>query len=133
MARDEAIEARLQRWAQGVTVGDGSGFPVMSVLHPSWTPPSPGVLPSLKVAPASDVRQTHQAIARLSARLQDTLVMHYCIKAPMAEQAARLGCAIDTVYGRVERAHVELRMLLASHELMADRVQAMLGGGSVAA
>ena len=45
-ARDERIEARLQRWARWVTVGDGSGFPTMSVLHREWTPPSPGTTPT---------------------------------------------------------------------------------------
>jgi len=34
MARDMKIELRLLRWAAAVTVGDGSGFPTMSVLHP---------------------------------------------------------------------------------------------------
>lgn len=112
MARDTAMEARLQRWAQGVTVGDGSGYPVMAVIHPNWSPPSPGVLPSLKTSPASDVRQTHRAIGRLSARLQDTVVMHYCMRPSMAEQAERLGCTVDTVHDRIERAHRQLRALL---------------------
>jgi DNA-directed RNA polymerase specialized sigma24 family protein len=104
-SRVEWVEARLQRWAQGVTVGDGSGYPAMSVLHPNWSPPSPGTTPTMKTAPASDVRHTHRAIGRLSARLRDTLVVHYCLKLPMAEQALRLECSEATVYERVARAH----------------------------
>ena len=113
MARDAEIEARLQRWAQWVNVGDGSGYPVMSVLHPEWQPPSPGVTPSMKTASASDTRQTHRAIAKLSQRLANTLVVHYCLKLSIADQAARLDCAEDTVFGRVEQAHRQLAQLLA--------------------
>jgi DNA-directed RNA polymerase specialized sigma24 family protein len=109
-ARDEAIEARLQRWAQWVTVGDGSGFPTMSVLHREWTPPSPGTTPTLKVSASSDVRQTHRALEQLSVRLRNTVVVHYCHKVPLAEQARRLECAESTV---VQRVAVARRMLLA--------------------
>ena len=112
MARDAAIEARLQRWASFVTVGDGSGFPVMSPIHPEWQPPSPGITPTLKVSPASDVRQTHRAIGRLSLRLANTVAVHYCLRLPIAEQAQRLGCAPQTVHGRIESAHAQLRVLL---------------------
>jgi len=113
MARDAVIEARLQRWAAWVSVGDGSGFPVMSVLHPEWQPPSPGVTPTMKVGQATDVRQTHRAIAQLSKRLANTLVIHYCLKLPAAEQAERLECGESTVHARVEEAHRQLRAILA--------------------
>lgn len=105
MARIPDIEARLLRWAQGVTLGDGSGFPSMSVLHPEWQPPSPGVTPTLKALPGSDVLETHRAISRLSERLIVTLVLHYILKPPLAEQARMLDCGEATVYARVERAH----------------------------
>lgn len=108
MARDAAIEARLQRWAQWLNVGDGSGFPVLSVLHPEWQPPSPGITPTMKVGSASDVRATHRAIARLSLRLANTLVVHYCMKLPLPEQARRLDCAESTVLARVDMAHSRL-------------------------
>lgn len=111
-ARDQAIEARLQRWAQWVTAGDGSGFPTMSVLHPSWQPPSPGTTPTLKVAASSDVRQTHRALERLSLRLKNTVVVHYCHKVPLAEQARRLECAESTVVQRVALVHQLLRAAL---------------------
>lgn len=112
MARDAVIEARLVRWANAVTVGDGSGFPTMSVLHPEWQPPSPGVTPTLKTSAHSDVMETHRALQRLSLRLQNTVAVHYCMRLSVAEQAERLDCAEATVYGRVDRAHRELAALL---------------------
>lgn len=113
MARDPQIEQRLMRWAQWVTVGDGAGYPAMSVLHKDWSPPSPGVLPTLKVAAGTDVRQTHRLIGKLSQRLANTLVVHYCIKGTLEEQAARLDCAPRTVHERVETAHRMLQRLVA--------------------
>jgi DNA-directed RNA polymerase specialized sigma24 family protein len=112
MARDLDIEARLQRWADYVTVGDGSGYPAMSVLHPSWQPPAPGQAPTLKVAPSSDARQTHRAIGMLSQRLANTVAVHYCMRLPVAQQAQRLGCEERTVHQRIEHAHRELRRIL---------------------
>ncbi|MBX3634019.1 MAG: hypothetical protein KF683_01250 [Rubrivivax sp.] len=114
MARDERIEARLQRWAQYVVVGDGSGYPAMSIVHPDWTPPSPGVTPAMKVHPRTDVHETHRAIGTLSVRLRNTVVVHYCLRLPVAEQAARLECAEQTVFARVDEAHRQLRAALGS-------------------
>ena len=105
MARDPHIETRLIIWAQWLTTGDGSGYPTMSVLHPEWSPPSPGVLPTLMVAAPSTARQTHRAVRALSMRLANTLFVHYCMKLPISEQAVRLECAERTVHGRIEEAH----------------------------
>jgi DNA-directed RNA polymerase specialized sigma24 family protein len=113
MARDNGIEERLVRWASSVTVGDGTGFPTMSVLHPEWQPPSPGVTPTMKTAPGSDVQQTHRAIGQLSMRLRNTVVVHYCIKGSLEEQALRLDCEVVTVHARINQAHRELQALLA--------------------
>lgn len=113
MSRLGVIEARLLRWAEAVTVGDGSGYPSMSVLHENWSPPGGGVTPTMKAAPArSDAAQTHRAIGHLSVRLQNTLVVHYCLRLPMAEQAARLQCGERTVRARIELAHRKLAALL---------------------
>lgn len=114
MARDPKIEERLQRWAQAVTVGDGAGYPAMSMLHPQWQPPAPGQTPTLKVAPASDARETHRAIERLSQRLRNTIVVHYVFKGTLAEQASRLECAEATVHARIEEAHRRLAVVLGS-------------------
>jgi DNA-directed RNA polymerase specialized sigma24 family protein len=111
-ARDEAVEARLQRWAQWVTAGDGSGFPAMSVLHPSWQPPSPGTTPTLKVGSNNDAQQTHRALKQLSLRLRNTVVVHYCHKVPLAEQARRLECAESTVTARIGLIHQQVRQAL---------------------
>lgn len=108
MARIPEIEERLQRWAQACTVGDGSGYPCKSVLHPTWQPPAPGVTPTLKSAPGGDAAATHRAIGQLSERLIATLVVHYILRPPLPEQALLLGCAADTVLARVERAHRQL-------------------------
>lgn len=113
MARDPRIEERLVRWAAGVTVGDGNGFPAMSVIHPEWQPPSPGTTPTMKVSPASDVRQTHAAIQRLSQRMQVTLLVHYVFKGTVEDQALRLGCQVSTVHARIDVAHRQLSALLA--------------------
>ena len=43
-------------------------------------------------------------------RLANTLVVHYCLKVPLAEQALRLECTEQTVVARVDLAH---RRLLA--------------------
>lgn len=110
MARDPYIEERLQRWAAAVTVGDGSGYSATNVLHPNWTPPSPGLTPTLKAAPANaDVRRMHQAVGRLSLKQRNAVVMHYVVRPPLAEQCERLGCELRTLYARIEAAHAELR------------------------
>lgn len=105
MARIEAIEQRLQEWAQWLKVGDGSGYPVKCVLHPEWSPPTPGLTPTLKVAAASGVRSTHAEVRRLSGHLQATLVLHYVMALPLKEQADRLQCKPETIGERIRTAH----------------------------
>lgn len=119
MARDERVEARLQRWAQAVTVGDGSGYAAVNPLHPNWSPPTAGVRPGMKVAAvrSSDVAETHRAIGRLSVRLANTVVVHYCYRLTLAEQAERLECSLSTVGQRVEEAHRQLLGLLSASDL----------------
>ena len=117
MARNPDIESRLQRWAVAVTVGDGSGYPVMSVLHHEWQPPSPGITPTMKTGGHhSDARETHAALRLLSQRLQNTVAVHYCMKLPVENQAQRLGCAVATVHGRIEVVHRMLPGILARRE-----------------
>lgn len=119
MARDPHIEERLHRWAQAVTVGNGSGYPVMSVLHEDWMPPSPGVTPTLKSSPHTDVWATHKAVGRLSLKARNAVVVHYCLRLQPAVAADRLECAVDTLHARIETAHRELLVLLCGG---ADRV-----------
>ena len=112
MARDAAIEARLLRWAEAVTIGDASGYASVCTLHESWSPPVAGQRPTLKVGVASDVGQTHRAIGRLSLRLRNAVVVRYCYGGTIAEQAARMECEPNTVHDRVERAHQALLGIL---------------------
>lgn len=105
MARIEWVEARLQRWADWLKVGDGSGYPVRNVLDENWSPPSPGTTPQMKVLPASDAPQTHRAVLGLSERLRATLTAHYLLGMSAADAGAALGCEPDTVHARIERAH----------------------------
>lgn len=112
MARDPNIEERLQRWAEAVLVGDGSGYPALSTVHPDWSPPTPGQRPTMKVHGGTDVQAMHRAVGELPLRLRNTVVVHYVLKLPLAEQAARLECAERTVLERVERAHRALRPIL---------------------
>ena len=112
MARIPEIEDRLLRWAEWRKVGDGSGYPVKSVLHGDWSPPSGGIMPGMKVVPASDVKQTGRLVARLSESLQATLVLHYVRRLPVQQAAAELKCQPDTVHARIEQAHREMSQLL---------------------
>lgn len=112
MARDDAMHLRLIEWAQWRKVGDGSGYPTMSVLHEDWSPPSPGVTPTMKVAAPISARFTDRVISGWSARLRNTVVIHYLTNMPLAEQAQRLECAEGTVYARVEEAQRLLRRAL---------------------
>lgn len=114
MARDARIEARLQRWAAWVSVGDGSGYPVMSVLHPAWQPPSPGVTPTMKTTAASDAPATHRIIGRMHHKLRDSLVLHYVIKVSRAEHARRIGRTEVAVDARINRAHQALQSELCN-------------------
>lgn len=116
MARDPGIDNMLQRWAERVTVGNGSGFPTMSTLHPSWQPPPPGQMPTMRTFKGDDygeAAQMHRLVARLSTKQFNAVVAHYLLHVPMAEQAKRLGCGERTVIERVERAQRELRAWLS--------------------
>lgn len=109
---DSEIEARLQRWAQAVTVGDGSGYPSMSVIHPNWMPPTKGSTPTIKVSRGgADVQATHQAIGRLSVKQRDAVCLHYAYRLSTAAHAERVGRAERTVRDRLDAA----RRALAAH------------------
>lgn len=110
MSRIGWVDDMLQRWALAVTVGDGSGYPVKSVLHPSWSPPTPGLTPTLKSVPSNRrVRLLHQALVELGherPKLLATVTAVYVLKRPAAEAAALVdGCQPDTIGKRVEEAH----------------------------
>lgn len=114
MGKDDRIEALLIEWAQWLTVGDGSGYATMSVLHVDWQPPSPGITPTMKTATPSRARRLHRQIGLMSQRMSNTLVVHYCLRLPIAEQAARLDCSVSAVHARVTLAHRTISRWLSS-------------------
>lgn len=113
--RDGVIEHRLLEWAAWVTVKGGNGYPVTNVLHQSWMPPAPGTTPTLKALAGNDrrCRQTHSAIGKLSVRLANTVVVHYCLCLRGQAAALRLQCAESTVRHRVREAHRRIGLTLA--------------------
>lgn len=114
MARDEAMHMLLLHWGQALTMGDGSGYPTLSTLHPDWSPPSPGTTPTLKVSHLSaDVRRVHAVVQLMSRTLAETLVLVYGFPTlGLAEHARRLGKSESTVRQRVESAQHALRVAL---------------------
>ena len=110
----DRMEQRLQAWAHWLTLGgNGDGYAAMSVLHPEWMPPTPGTTPNLKVG-TSDAyhRATHAAVVTLSRRLQATLLVHYCKRLSVADQAQLLECGLATVHSRVREAKRQLAVAL---------------------
>lgn len=99
----------LERWAAWLQ-GSGAaavGYPTKSVLHPSWLPPSGGMAPVMRTAPASTCRQeraVHEVVCGMSKTMQDTLVVVYVWRKTEAERAAALGCQPSTVRARVAEA-----------------------------
>lgn len=114
MAKIKTVDDMLRRWAAAVAgEGDGSGYPTMSVLHEDWSPPAPGQTPTMKtVSRGRDVERVHAAVAQLSMRERNTVVVCYCKRLSVAEQAEQLGCAAVTVEKRVEAIHRALAALL---------------------
>mgnify|MGYP001769404290 CR=1 FL=1 len=115
---EASVEALLQQWAEWVRVGDGSGYPRTSMLHPEWSPPASGQRPSMKVGAASRGPEINALVRRLSGRLQATLVMHYCYPGlSRAAQVARLdvlgfGCSVATLGVRVAQARRLIGVML---------------------
>lgn len=105
MARIDWVDARLERWAEWLKVGDGAGYPVRCVLDADWSPPSSGTTPTMKVTPANDAPQTDRIVRGFSERMLATLVAHYVVRMPPAEAAVVLACEVSTVHQRIERAH----------------------------
>lgn len=116
MSDADPMEARLREWAGWLTAGGcGDGYAAVNVLHQDWSPPAPGARPSLKVG-RSDRREraVHAAVVQLSATLQATLVVHYCKRLAVVDQARLLQCAESTVYKRVCDAKARIALLLGA-------------------
>ena len=134
MAQDAEMHKRLTEWAQWLMVGDGSGFPTMSVLHEDWSPPSPGVTPTMKVGASSLARQTHRVMRSWSTRLRNTVMVYYCSPAlPVAWMAQQLGCAERTLHCRIEIAHRLLRAALVGSSALSPHAASRLDSGNLGA
>lgn len=106
------VDQALKDWAHWLSCGrNGGGFPRTNVLHQSWLPPTPGSTPTLKVGAADHTlhQRMHRAVARLSVRLANTVVVHYCYRLSEAEQCARLQCARATLHHRLATARAQLQ------------------------
>lgn len=116
--RVEAVERRLVEWAAWFNAGGAScdgGWPVKNILHPSWLPPSGGASPSMPAGRRADTREreVHKAIALLSDRTIAAVVVRYCKRWTLAQQAEALGCSEAAVGVRIGRAHERLAVVLA--------------------
>lgn len=112
----DAMEARLQRWAEWRELGDTSGFARVNVLHESWSPPTPGRTPTMRTSRSTDARETQRAIATLSMRLQETLLVVYVRRLPRAFAAEQLQCSPETVPQRVREAKRRIAAALAQDQ-----------------
>jgi len=113
MARIERVDALLREWAQWRMVGDGSGYPRTSMLHPEWSPPAKGRAPGVKVGMVQRGPMVEGLVRQLSVTLQDTLFLVYVVTGVTnAERAERLRCRPETIPQRVRQAHALLAGLL---------------------
>lgn len=103
--QDDDVEARLHRWAAAVSVGDGAGYPSVSVIHPNWMPPTKGSRPAMVAARRGhDVQATHRSISTLSVKQRDAICLCYIYRLSTARHAERAGCAERTVRDRLDAA-----------------------------
>ena len=104
MARIEEIDRLLWLWAEQLKVGDGSGYPTKSTLHEDWSPPSPGVTPTMKVA-GRGLTGIGKHVDQLPDSVKATVVAKYLLRMSDRDAAAVLACAEATVGQRIVRAH----------------------------
>jgi DNA-directed RNA polymerase specialized sigma24 family protein len=104
MARIDEIDGLLWLWMEELKVGDGSGYPTKSTLHEDWSPPSPGVTPTMKVSRGGSCG-IGALVVKLPASLRATLAAKYYLRMTDREAAAALSCAEATVGQRIVRAH----------------------------
>lgn len=103
MARIEEVDKLLWLWAERLKVGDGSGYPTKCTIHPDWSPPSPGITPTMKVS-STRRDQVGALVERLPDSLKATVAARYLLRMSDAEAAAALDCAVATVGQRIARA-----------------------------
>lgn len=107
----DVMERRLLSWAAWrCGAGCADGFPTKSVLHPSWSPPSGGQLPAMRVVFRGDAaeRELDGKVQQLSVRLRDALYVVYIKRMSPADQARALQCQPGTVRARIAEAKRQL-------------------------
>jgi DNA-directed RNA polymerase specialized sigma24 family protein len=115
MADHDDIEARLWRWAEYVKGGSsGAGYPVKCTLHEDWSPPSPGMTPTMKVIPANDAPSTHRIIAQMTAKHRAALVARYVMRLTYAAAGLAMECQEETARARTDAAQRELARMLGT-------------------
>lgn len=103
----DRMERHLLAWGVWVQGGKrGDGYPTKSVLHQSWLPPTPGMVPTMRVSATSDraERALHAAIQQMSVRMQNTLVVVYVMRAGPVEREELLQCNAVTIRSRLGEA-----------------------------
>lgn len=111
----DVVEQRLQAWAAWLTAGQcGDGFPTKSVLHPSWSPPSAGMTPTMASTSRSDRRErdVDAAVRDLSVKLRDAVFVVYVKRLPVDGQVQQLQCQASTVRARVIEAKRQVGIAL---------------------
>lgn len=117
LATIDAMELRLQRWAEWCDVGETcGGYSAINPISEDWSPPTAGRTPAPRVWRPSDARETDQAVRQLSQRLQDTLACVYVRRMRPAEAAEWLDCTPETVPQRVREAKRRIAAALAQDQ-----------------
>lgn len=114
---DDDMDRWLNEWAAWFNSGgctSGGGWPMTSVLHPSWMPPTPGQMPAGARVGHADHRERrmHAAIGMLGDKLIAAVVVRYCKRWSVSAQAEALGCTVPALHGRIARARARLAVLM---------------------
>lgn len=119
-ARWDDIDARLRRWAEWLSGGDGSGYPARNILDPSWMPPDGQPRGSIMhSAPPTDAGETHAIIMAdgyLSDTRRATLSAVYLLRMTHTQAAVVLDCSPRTVADRIERIQAALAATLEAKQ-----------------
>ena len=117
MARIEEIERRLLNWARW-SAGRSGGYAAVK-LGQVPLPRDPYADKAIHTNDAEG-SETDAAVAALPSELKATVVEFYLGRGGMRDHARALGCAEQTIYRRVDQAHVLLDRYFADRRAAAD-------------